>query len=79
MLVKELYNLWVIEIKKGNRILAYKNYPTGIVATYTYKGTFKFYKDVSATRYFNFCDRYRGKKQQGYNRPIIKFDEYNSK
>ena len=40
MLVKELYNLWIIEIKKGNRILAYKNYPTGIVAEYTYKGTF---------------------------------------
>lgn len=79
MLVKELYNLWIIEIKKGNRILAYKNYPTRIVAEYIYKGTFKFDKDVSAARYFEFCDRYRGKRQQGYNRPYVMSNEYNSK
>ena len=76
MLVKELYNLWIIEIKKGNRILAYKNYPTGIVAEYSYKGTFKFDKEVSVTRFFEFCNRYRRKKQQGYNRPCVMINEY---
>lgn len=79
MLVKELYNLWIIEIKKGNRILSYKNFSTGIYAEYTYKGILKFDKAVSAARYFEFCDRYRGKRQQGYNRPSVMSNEYNSK
>ena len=79
MLVSELYSLWIIEIKKGNRILVYKYYPTGVVAEYIYKGIVKFYKGVSVARYFKFCDRYRGKKQKGYNRPFVMLNEYNIK
>lgn len=79
MLVEELYSLRAIKIKKGNRILTYRNYPTKIVAEYTYKGIFKFKKVVSVARYFEFCDRYRGKRQQGYNRPSVMLNEYNSK
>lgn len=62
MLIRELYNLWIIEIKKGNRILSYKNFSTGIYAEYTYKGIFKFKKAVSAARYFQFLRQIQRKK-----------------
>ncbi|WP_289146985.1 hypothetical protein [uncultured Megamonas sp.] len=79
MLVKELYKLWIIEIEQGNRILTYKNYSTVVVAEYTYKGIIKFNKAISTGRYFDFCNRYRGKRRQGYNRPSVMFNEYDSK
>lgn len=79
MKLEENYMLCSISITYGNRTLGFHDMRGNFYISYHYKGQKIKTKHISLERYYKFCDKHRGKKSQGYNRPTITYLQFDTK
>lgn len=73
MQIEDSYKLYGCSINNGNKdvsVYSWENLPPSFVYTNLKTGKIKG-NVITIERYYKFLDKYRGKKQCGYNQPEI--------
>lgn len=79
MKLEESYTLCSVSITYGNRKLGFHDMRGELYISYYYKGQGVKTKHISLERYYKFCDKHRGKRTKGYNRPSMTCLQFNTK